>query len=92
MCVLTCYKKYSLAVIRKFFFQVKKRSTNEDAQIGIFPEGTCTNRSSLITFKGGAFIPGVPVQPVCLEFFHDYDYVSWVEEGWCLSFDFISQY
>jgi len=61
--------------------EVKKRSTNEDAQIGIFPEGTCTNRTALITFKCGAFIPGVPVQPVCVEYFHNYDYVSWVEEG-----------
>ncbi|XP_020623355.1 lysophosphatidylcholine acyltransferase 2-like [Orbicella faveolata] len=34
----------------------------------IFPEGTCTNRKSLISFKPGAFIPGCPVQPVCLHF------------------------
>uniref|UniRef100_A0A8C3L6I9 Lysophosphatidylcholine acyltransferase 2 n=1 Tax=Chrysolophus pictus TaxID=9089 RepID=A0A8C3L6I9_CHRPC len=37
-------------------------------QILIFPEGTCTNRSCLITFKQGAFIPGVPVQPVLLRY------------------------
>lgn len=35
-------------------------------QILIFPEGVCTNRSCLITFKLGAFSPGVPVQPVLL--------------------------
>ncbi|KAG9479382.1 hypothetical protein GDO78_012842 [Eleutherodactylus coqui] len=37
-------------------------------QVMIFPEGTCTNRSCLITFKPGAFIPGVPVQPVVLRY------------------------
>ncbi|KAI4880231.1 hypothetical protein NFI96_018481 [Prochilodus magdalenae] len=37
-------------------------------QILIFPEGTCTNRSCLITFKQGAFVPGVPVQPVLLRY------------------------
>uniref|UniRef100_A0A087YF29 Lysophosphatidylcholine acyltransferase 1 n=1 Tax=Poecilia formosa TaxID=48698 RepID=A0A087YF29_POEFO len=37
-------------------------------QVMIFPEGTCTNRSCLITFKPGAFIPGVPVQPVVIRY------------------------
>uniref|UniRef100_A0A3B5ABW8 Lysophosphatidylcholine acyltransferase 2 n=1 Tax=Stegastes partitus TaxID=144197 RepID=A0A3B5ABW8_9TELE len=37
-------------------------------QVLIFPEGTCTNRSCLITFKQGAFIPGVPVQPVLMRY------------------------
>uniref|UniRef100_A0A665TAI7 EF-hand domain-containing protein n=1 Tax=Echeneis naucrates TaxID=173247 RepID=A0A665TAI7_ECHNA len=37
-------------------------------QVLIFPEGTCTNRSCLITFKQGAFIPGVPVQPVLIRY------------------------
>uniref|UniRef100_A0AAR2IH16 EF-hand domain-containing protein n=1 Tax=Pygocentrus nattereri TaxID=42514 RepID=A0AAR2IH16_PYGNA len=37
-------------------------------QVLIFPEGTCTNRSCLITFKQGAFVPGVPVQPVLLRY------------------------
>lgn len=35
-------------------------------QLGLAPEGTCTNRSSLIQFAKGAFEPGVPVQPVAL--------------------------
>ena len=34
----------------------------------IFPEGTNSNRKSLPKFKPGAFIPGVPVQPVLLRF------------------------
>ena len=35
-------------------------------QVLIFPEGTCTNRRCLITFRLGAFYPCVPVQPVCI--------------------------
>ncbi|XP_078367565.1 lysophosphatidylcholine acyltransferase 2-like isoform X1 [Oculina patagonica] len=44
----------------------------------IFPEGTCTNRKCLISFKPGAFIPGCPVQPVCLNF---PDLYAWTWEG-----------
>lgn len=32
----------------------------------VFPEGTCTNRKSLIKFKRGAFVPGAPVQTILL--------------------------
>ena len=32
----------------------------------IFPEATCTNGKALITFRCGAFSPGVPVQPVAV--------------------------
>ena len=32
----------------------------------VFPEGTCTNGSALISFKVGAFLPEVAVQPVLL--------------------------
>uniref|UniRef100_A0A2K5DJ91 Lysophosphatidylcholine acyltransferase 2 n=1 Tax=Aotus nancymaae TaxID=37293 RepID=A0A2K5DJ91_AOTNA len=50
--------------------EIIKRATSggEWPQILVFPEGTCTNRSCLITFKPGAFIPGVPVQPVLLRY------------------------
>ncbi|KRT85942.1 hypothetical protein AMK59_2551, partial [Oryctes borbonicus] len=50
-------------------------------QILIFPEGTCTNRSCLITFKPGAFYPGVPVQPVCIRYPNKLDTVTWTWEG-----------
>ncbi|XP_037030614.1 lysophosphatidylcholine acyltransferase isoform X1 [Bradysia coprophila] len=50
-------------------------------QIIIFPEGTCTNRSCLITFKPGAFYPGVPVQPVCIRYPNKLDTVTWTWEG-----------
>nr|XP_014353484.1 PREDICTED: lysophosphatidylcholine acyltransferase 1 [Latimeria chalumnae] len=47
----------------------------------IFPEGTCTNRSCLITFKPGAFIPGVPVQPVVLRYPNKMDTITWTWQG-----------
>ncbi|XP_052232850.1 lysophosphatidylcholine acyltransferase 2-like isoform X1 [Dreissena polymorpha] len=50
-------------------------------QIIIFPEGTCTNRSCLISYKLGAFHPGVPVQPVCLRYPNKLDTVTWTWEG-----------
>ena len=36
----------------------------------IFAEGTTTNRTSLIRFRSGAFIPGEPVQPIVLHWEH----------------------
>ncbi|XP_049628260.1 lysophosphatidylcholine acyltransferase 2B-like [Suncus etruscus] len=50
-------------------------------QILIFPEGVCTNRTSLITFKLGAFTPGVPVQPVLLRYPNTLDTVTWTWQG-----------
>ncbi|VEL31910.1 unnamed protein product [Protopolystoma xenopodis] len=49
-------------------FEINRRCKSSDGwpQLVIFPEGTCTNRSCLIRFKTGAFIPGVPVQPAVL--------------------------
>ena len=50
-------------------------------QIIIFPEGTCTNRKALITYKLGAFIPGAAVQPVLIEFLNDLDTFTWTMKG-----------
>ncbi|XP_051026521.1 lysophosphatidylcholine acyltransferase 2B-like [Acomys russatus] len=50
-------------------------------QILIFPEGLCTNRSCLVTFKLGAFSPGVPVQPVLLRYPNRLDTVTWTWQG-----------
>nr|XP_057904033.1 lysophosphatidylcholine acyltransferase 1 [Doryrhamphus excisus]XP_057904034.1 lysophosphatidylcholine acyltransferase 1 [Doryrhamphus excisus] len=63
--------------------EIKRRvqSGGEWPQIMIFPEGTCTNRSSLILFKAGAFIPGLPVQPVVLRYQNKLDTVSWTWRG-----------
>ncbi|XP_056286347.1 lysophosphatidylcholine acyltransferase 1 [Pseudoliparis swirei] len=59
----------------------RARSGGEWPQIMIFPEGTCTNRSGLILFKAGAFIPGLPVQPVVLRYTNKLDTVSWTWQG-----------
>jgi len=36
----------------------------------IFPEGTTTNGKGLIKFRVGAFVPGVPVQPVVIRYIY----------------------
>lgn len=64
--------------------EIQRRVTDPDQewqQILIFPEGTCTNRKGLITFKPGAFIPGVPVQPVCIRYPNRLDTLSWTWQG-----------
>ncbi|KAF5898110.1 lysophosphatidylcholine acyltransferase 1, partial [Clarias magur] len=68
---------------RKTVEELKRRahSAGQWPQMMIFPEGTCTNRSSLITFKPGAFIPGVPVQPVTLRYPNELDTISWTWQG-----------
>ncbi|KAJ3597857.1 hypothetical protein NHX12_001373 [Muraenolepis orangiensis] len=68
---------------RKTVEEIKRRahSRGEWPQIMIFPEGTCTNRSCLITFKPGAFIPGVPVQPVVIRYPNRMDTITWTWQG-----------
>jgi lysophosphatidylcholine acyltransferase / lyso-PAF acetyltransferase len=34
----------------------------------IFPEGTTVNQKHLITFQRGAFVPGVPIRPIAIEY------------------------
>jgi len=55
--------------------------SREWPQLIIFPEGVITNRSSIVDFKCGPFIPGVPVQPVAIEFQNSWNTVSWVGEN-----------
>ncbi|XP_027725345.1 lysophosphatidylcholine acyltransferase 2 isoform X1 [Vombatus ursinus] len=64
--------------------EIRKRATSrgEWPQLLVFPEGTCTNRTCLITFKPGAFIPGVPVQPVLLRYPNKLDTVTWTWQGY----------
>ncbi|CAB0004502.1 unnamed protein product [Nesidiocoris tenuis] len=50
-------------------------------QILIFPEGTTTNRSCLISFKPGAFIPGLPIQPLVIRYPNKTDTVTWTWDG-----------
>ncbi|XP_013136431.1 PREDICTED: 1-acylglycerophosphocholine O-acyltransferase 1 [Papilio polytes] len=61
---------------------IERATSKEDwPQVLIFPEGTCTNRSCLITFKPGGFYPGVPVQPVTIRYPNSRDTVTWTWEG-----------
>uniref|UniRef100_A0A8D2AN05 Lysophosphatidylcholine acyltransferase 1 n=1 Tax=Sciurus vulgaris TaxID=55149 RepID=A0A8D2AN05_SCIVU len=68
---------------RKTVEEIRRRaqSGGKWPQIMIFPEGTCTNRTCLITFKPGAFIPGVPVQPVVLRYPNKLDTITWTWRG-----------
>lgn len=68
---------------RKTVEEIKRRalSGGEWPQMMIFPEGTCTNRSCLIRYKPGAFIPAVPVQPVVLRYPNKLDTVTWTWQG-----------
>jgi len=63
--------------------QIRKRacSGGKWPQVLLFPEGTCTNRKALISFKTGAFIPGVPVQPVAIRYPNAVDTLSWTMNG-----------
>ncbi|XP_051567028.1 lysophosphatidylcholine acyltransferase 2-like [Myxocyprinus asiaticus] len=67
---------------RNTILEIERRAQSGwPAQILIFPEGTCTNRLCLITFIQGAFVPGVPVQPVLIRYPNKLDTVSWTGQG-----------
>uniref|UniRef100_UPI00358F5F0C lysophosphatidylcholine acyltransferase 2-like isoform X2 n=1 Tax=Myxine glutinosa TaxID=7769 RepID=UPI00358F5F0C len=68
---------------RRAVKEIQRRATAPEnwPQVLIFPEGTCTNRSCLIKFKPGAFIPGVPVQPVIIRYPNHLDTVTWTWQG-----------
>ena len=53
----------------------------EGDSVLFFPEGTTTNGKALISFKSGAFIPGVPVQPCIVRYpYRNFD-PCWVNGG-----------
>lgn len=68
---------------RKAVAQVRERLTSDGywPQMLMFPEGTTTNGSVLIKFKPGAFLAGVPVQPVLLHYPNELDTVRWTYKG-----------
>uniref|UniRef100_A0A5F8G1T2 Lysophosphatidylcholine acyltransferase 4 n=1 Tax=Monodelphis domestica TaxID=13616 RepID=A0A5F8G1T2_MONDO len=55
---------------RKVVEEVRRRATSRGKwpQVLFFPEGTCSNKKALLKFKPGAFIAGVPVQPVLIRY------------------------
>jgi lysophosphatidylcholine acyltransferase/lyso-PAF acetyltransferase len=65
--------------------QIVDRSNSKDdwPPVSLFVEGTCTNTKALCKFKAGAFVPGKPVQPVCIRYSRlmDIDNVSWTWKG-----------
>lgn len=63
--------------------EIIRRATSKEpwSQVIIFPEGTCTNRTCLITFKLGAFVPGVPVQPVLIRYPNELNTLIWTWDG-----------
>ncbi|XP_029310684.1 lysophospholipid acyltransferase LPCAT4 [Cottoperca gobio] len=68
---------------KKAVAQVTERLTSGGywPQMLMFPEGTTTNGSVLIKFKPGAFLAGVPVQPVLLRYPNKLDTVRWTYKG-----------
>ncbi|KAI1289736.1 Lysophosphatidylcholine acyltransferase 2 [Halotydeus destructor] len=46
--------------------EIKQRSQVEE--VGLFPEATVTNGSSLVQFKPGGFLPGLPVSPLLVQY------------------------
>ena len=60
----------------------RAKSNGKWSPVMIFPEGTCTNGKALIKFKVGAFLPGLPVQPVCVKYSEtNFDSVSYTWLG-----------
>jgi len=56
----------------------RARAKGRWSNICVFPEGTTTNGQSLITFKPGAFLAGVPVQPVIFRYPKDAIAWTWI--------------
>ncbi|XP_029931678.1 lysophospholipid acyltransferase LPCAT4 isoform X2 [Myripristis murdjan] len=68
---------------KKAVAQITERVTSNGywPQMLMFPEGTTTNGSALIKFKPGAFLAGVPIQPVLLHYPNKLDTVRWTYKG-----------
>ncbi|XP_043100178.1 lysophospholipid acyltransferase LPCAT4 [Puntigrus tetrazona] len=68
---------------KKCVSQICERVTSDAhwPQMLMFPEGTTTNGRALIKFKPGAFLAGVPVQPVLLRYPGEPDTVRWTWKG-----------
>lgn len=63
--------------------EIRRRAATKGGwpQVMVFPESICTNRTCLIPFKTGAFAPGVPVQPLCIRYPNQHDWVTWMSAG-----------
>lgn len=62
--------------------EIKRRAMNNDwPHVVLFPEATTTNGRAIVSFKAGAFAPGLPVQPVVVRYPHTQLDPSWVADG-----------
>ncbi|XP_033025714.1 lysophospholipid acyltransferase LPCAT4 isoform X3 [Lacerta agilis] len=68
---------------KKVVEEVKKRATSRGKwpQVLFYPEGTCSNKKALLKFKPGAFISGVPIQPVLIRYPNSLDSTTWAWRG-----------
>lgn len=68
---------------KKAVAQLNERLTSDGywPQMLMFSEGTTTNGKALLKFKPGAFLAGVPVQPVLLRYPNKLDTVCWTFKG-----------
>lgn len=68
---------------KKAVAQVNERLTSDGywPQMLMFSEGTTTNGKALLKFKPGAFLAGVPVQPVLLRYPNQLNTVCWTFKG-----------
>lgn len=57
-------KTQAMSIIRE---RAKASYTQRWKQVLFFPEGLCSNGDNLATFKNGAFVAGLPVQPITLK-------------------------
>ncbi|KAJ7524422.1 hypothetical protein O6H91_17G004200 [Diphasiastrum complanatum] len=62
--------------------EIKRRAMcNDWNPVLIFPEGTTTNGKVIISFKNGAFKPGLTVQPIVVKYPYVHLDPSWVAHG-----------
>jgi lysophosphatidylcholine acyltransferase/lyso-PAF acetyltransferase len=59
----------------------RRAMDNKWPHVMLFPEGTTTNGKALISFKTGAFSPGLPVQPMVIKYPHKYVNPCWCDQG-----------
>ncbi|XP_078500941.1 lysophospholipid acyltransferase LPCAT4 [Lissotriton helveticus] len=68
---------------KKVVEEVKRRATSNGRwpQVLFFPEGTTSNGQVLLKFKPGAFIAGVPIQPVLVRYPNKMPATIWTWKG-----------
>jgi lysophosphatidylcholine acyltransferase/lyso-PAF acetyltransferase len=70
--------------------EIRRRARNSDwNRIGVFPEGTCGNGSTVMSFRVDAFTPALPIQPVIVKYI--FNEKSGVDPSWSgFELDFVS--